>query len=417
MKSLYILPLILLFAKDLAAQDELKNFVLKNTEKIDLVSPNNFHHSDLNVLSKAIGDSRIVMLGEQDHGDAITYLAKARIIEYLHDSLGFNILAFESDFYSLNQGWKNVTNSKISISDYIKQNIYPVWTLCQECSNVFNYIKSQFEENNKLIITGFDNDMLGTYSQLHFKNEIIDFLNSTDISFIKDRSYKNTFIPYIDSIWRYIKEGSINEIEEDHIKITDSLSNIILNELRKRNFDTTFEYVALENFQSNCKYLILLKQNKIIDAISLRDKQMSQNLLWILQHKYPNQKIIIWAANSHIMRNLIDTTYPFSMAYYISRESDFAGKMYIMGFTDYSGSAGRIYSKPYNISLSRKASLESWVNEKGYDYAFIDFKNSKKLKNVSFMMRGQDHFQTGAKWMSIFDGIFYIKKIRPCTVK
>ncbi len=416
MKSISVFSILIFLINCVLAQSGLKNSILKNTNKIESIFINDSQDFDLNILGKAIGNSRVVMIGEQDHGDAMTFSAKARIIKYLHDSLAFNVLAFESDFFSLNQDWKNVENGTISITNYLKRNIYPTWTMCYECSDAFTYIQSTYNKKNKLIITGFDNQMLGDYSQSHFKIDIANFLDSTNIRFIDKDVYKNIFLPYIDSILYFITQTTINNFEKIHIKKIDSLANIILSELKNQNLESKFEYMVFANFESDCRCLLLMSQKKYIDAILLRDIQMSQNLIWILKYKYPEQKIIVWAANSHIMKNSIDSSYPYSMAYFINNTSEFSDKIYSLGFTDYLVSAGRIYSKPYNIISPQSESLEAWVNEMGYDYAFINFKNLEAWKNSSFVMRGQDHYQTSAKWMKIFDGIFYIKEMRPCSI-
>ena len=43
--------------------------------------------SDLEPIRRAIGDSRVVLLGEQSHGDGATFLAKARLVKFLHQRM------------------------------------------------------------------------------------------------------------------------------------------------------------------------------------------------------------------------------------------------------------------------------------------------------------------------------------------
>ena len=40
--------------------------------------------ADLKPLMTAIGEARIVVLGEESHGDGATFLAKGRLIKFLH---------------------------------------------------------------------------------------------------------------------------------------------------------------------------------------------------------------------------------------------------------------------------------------------------------------------------------------------
>src|SRR5688572_14029768 len=59
------------------------------------IDPGDEDFSDLEPLRKAIGAARIVQLGEQSHGDGATFHAKARLIKFLHQKMGFDVLAME----------------------------------------------------------------------------------------------------------------------------------------------------------------------------------------------------------------------------------------------------------------------------------------------------------------------------------
>ena len=106
-------------------QDNIKKYVEGNTVQIKTIEPDSIDFSDLEAFGNSIGDSKIVMLGEQDHGDAPTFLAKTRLIKYLHEKKGFNVLAFESDFFGLNYGWDFVKNGTLDCDSFILKNIYP----------------------------------------------------------------------------------------------------------------------------------------------------------------------------------------------------------------------------------------------------------------------------------------------------
>ena len=72
-------------------------------ETIELLPPESRELNDLSFLKIELDGKSLVMLGELTHMYGNIFEIKARIIEYLHQELGFKTIAMESSMYDL---WK-----------------------------------------------------------------------------------------------------------------------------------------------------------------------------------------------------------------------------------------------------------------------------------------------------------------------
>ena len=62
-------------------------------KSISMIYPDN---SDLKVLDSVLQENRILMLGENIHYDGATMQAKSRLIKYLHENMGYNVVLYEA---------------------------------------------------------------------------------------------------------------------------------------------------------------------------------------------------------------------------------------------------------------------------------------------------------------------------------
>lgn len=420
-KGKIFLGILVCFCSTLFGQSKIKKYIQDKTVPIRSIQIADTNYSDLENIGKAIGESRIVMLGEQDHGDAPTFLAKARLVKYLHEKMGFNVLVFESDFYGLTAAYDEALNDHIILDSVIEGNLFPMWTMCQQFSDLKNYVL-QCQRNGSLIhLAGIDQQFHGQYSIRHFPQRLDSFLVASGIPVTNTAEYKS-LVPYFYTITHYSgRQQTYPNIQEINnlIKLTDT----ILAQLNSCPNIDSFWLMAVKTFQSACKHQLLRGSRAYASTFIERDKQMADNLAWLSTVKYPNEKLIVWAANGHISRNSLNDIEPsgmrhISLGYYFTQRPEFANNTYVLGFTSYEGNAGRTTtSETYTLPPADPKSVASWMKEKGYDFSFIDFKKFRMANpkfNNRFLMSGDSHFPQKNSWTNAFDGIFFVKTMYAC---
>lgn len=400
------------------AQKLIKDYVVNNAITLKTLSPDSTDDSDLKPIADAIGNAKLVMLGEQDHGDAPTFLAKTRLVKYLHEKKGFNVLAFESDFFALNYGWDRVSKKTPIIDTFILKNIFSVWTTCNACNNLlFSYIPSTYQTSTPLIVSGFDSQQYLNYSYFHMPHLLDSTARAMELPITQQSNYSTEILPLLDSIkrWSFFYPKDTLGIEKG-IKYL----NVFRNQLSSKLNNSNFWLQAMNNeigLANEIKKAI--KGDKDVDRG--RDALMAANLKWLMQNKFQNQKIIVWAADVHIVRNLeISRYYPQmneTMGGKFFEQISNPGEVYTIGFTSYEGTAGRVGSPSYPVKNKIKNSFETWFTNK-QPYAFVDFKKFNKINpdyNEKFYASPITHVVGEAKWNSAFDGLFYIRDMYRCV--
>ncbi|WP_215223216.1 erythromycin esterase family protein [Echinicola shivajiensis] len=388
--------------------EDVKGYVLKNIEPITTINPDGLEFQDLNVLRKSIGDSRVVLLGEQDHGDAATFLAKTRIIKFLHQSLDFDVLVFESDFYGLNYSNNNLIENVVKGSHSFVDNIYPLWGQCDSFKPMIDYIIDNRGTSNPLTVSGIDPRHVLKCSREHYLDDLSSFINESEVSIAPDKLsqfYKTVETVLTDEYSSNVTGDQLAAFYEVLLEVKSSAIGNVFWEQEMRN---------LEGFV----------RNSLDSSISnnIRDVQMGDNLLWLLNKKYKDKKVVVWASNTHIFKdfsiikeqNLIlsnpDTINTGSYVYEKLKD-----EMYVLGVTSYSGNGGRLGEKGFEIIEPQSNFFESWVYETDFPYAFIDFSNMpENLKKEMFFMKTLVHKPRIANWFNMFDGIIYIQNMFPC---
>lgn len=365
---------------------------------IELLPPESKEYKDLTFLKNELQGKQLVMLGEQTHMYGNIFEMKARVLEYLHQELGFTTIAMESSMYDIWKMNKNGFNPK-----GFNNAIWGVWSSTLEFQRVVNYI-----EKNNLKVIGFDSQV-NNVSQ--FVEDFYDYLDSQNITLKLDEDDLGIII-----------EGVLENvtIEEDDIKykvyekeinrIIKQIENLDSNEINYYWKQFTKSLLASsQDAYYNKKEILTTDFGNENDNI--RDKQMADNLLSYIKRN-PNEKIICWADNVHIINDNSSISKPIakdfiSMGSYIHQ--DLKEKSYSLATIHANDSLLDLGTKKWHSTPIKINSFEYQLNNLNKPYLFVT-SNQKEIQSLKETRLLNFVDFTNARLDQLHDGYIFFQK-------
>ncbi len=166
--------IMLLFAGLSQSQSAKVDWLQQNAVPVQTLDPRVRDLSDLTPLKDAIGNARIVQLGEQSHRDGATFLAKVRLIRFLHEQLGFNVLAWESGFFDCEE-MDSALRGNEPLGKAIQRGVFEMWGRSALVRPLFEYTRLSHKTRAPLRMTGVDIQFSG--SRQTYANRLFGFID------------------------------------------------------------------------------------------------------------------------------------------------------------------------------------------------------------------------------------------------
>ncbi|MDG4945864.1 erythromycin esterase family protein [Weeksellaceae bacterium KMM 9713] len=372
----------------------------------------------LNYLKDDLKDVKLIGLGEALHNMGGTYTAKIKMVKFLHEKCGFNVFAVESPMYNLskvNEQLKNGTATK----DTIARNISGVWSTT-EMMELFEYIAETQKTENPLEYVGFDESFFPSEKNQNLPKDYEVFIsrleNKTNENLKLDSIFYNAIDKTANKSYSFSKQTP-----QDTLLMFNKFKEInkLLKKIEYKN-DNYFHFWKLntDNLQSVYR--------KNYDK-SNRDKQMAINTIFLAENMFPNEKIIVWGATTHLIANINEIdSYKNSNKYNKNKlgvylKNHFKEKYYLIAFTPMQGKSGfKGYLGLGKVKVrSKKGSIEYYINENyKTNFAYVPLNNEKVKKEIkeNELKKSNILWLNGGKYngesMNIskaVDAIFYLK--------
>lgn len=377
------------------------------------VDPANDSFSDLRPLTEVIGDRRIVILGEPTHGDGTAFRAKSRLIKFLHQELDFGVLAFESGLYDLRLATERASSPEECLQA-ATNNLARPWAQSKQVRPLLRYYAQTHTTDAPLHLAGIDgavrspNDSIFVarlQRHLREQNRWADVAEGTDFErtlrkqltnplfLARDTAAYRRFIGHVDELVPAIRDGASE----------DQFWALMLNNVKAQ---------AQTGFQR---------------SYDPRNRQMARTLVWLAEEVYPQEKIVVWGASSHGIRNLSSIERLDSEGSYEGRTSmgdvlaeRFDGGVYTLGVTAHGGQYGAFYwedQEPETIEEPSAGSLEALLGALPHDYSLLNFTDvsSSHWLSQPQVARPLGYTEMRADWTEVMDGLLFIRTMQPNT--
>jgi erythromycin esterase len=438
-------PIIALLVMSLAQQpvsnlaapdDALQTWIAAHAIAIRSIDPQDEDFSDLEPLMQAIGSARVVQLGEPSHGAGSVFGAKARLIKFLHQRMGFDIVAWESGFYDVRLAQAALRGAEDPVLA-AQRGIMTVWSNAEEAKPLFEYVKASQNTTRPIEMVGLDMNVSAPGIDERFATDLRAFAAA-----LRDSALRRDFTMRVDRAATANERLRMHAVAEERKWIETSKAGLAGKELEDalksweqnegRNlrpttadFDqflqatdgllqairanrTTFEEVhsaaeialmerAIENLRGRTTRMYERDRSdsrpenvRTSQSWNLRDRLMADNLRWLMQEVYPGRKVIVWAHNAHLMNAYFAEDWssvhtkpqPGGMKPAgVSVTERLKGGVYSIAMTTYEGEeAWANGQRRAPILPAPEGSMESRLHQLGESQLFLDLRSARAEK-------------------------------------
>ena len=403
------------FGDDSAVRKSRIGWLETNAHRLHSLDIADDDFSDLEPLAQAIGNASIVTLGEQTHGDGTTLRAKARFVRFLHERMGFDILAFESGLYDVHKVWQQISAGR-NARTAARHGIYTIWSFSEQVQPLLDYVETRARSARPLQLAGFDCKSTGA-SGAGLVDDLVGFLTANGISIesLPDWPRLREQLGQMGARWAPTAADS-DLIHAGLDAIGDQIAKLqgAEAEFWRQVFKSIKTYAV---FWSH----IAAGQATLAD-IAMRDAAMADNLIYLTCVPFFGRKIIVWAATYHNVRNLhlVGDSDPYNQIKtmgHIAWEV-LGNTIYNIAFLGYEGRTGWANGSFPEMELERppRDSLEDFWGETSHDNAFVDLRHvaaGGEWLKTRLTARPVDPKPIVADMSQLFDAAVFLRSMEP----
>lgn len=393
-----------------------------------LKAPKSRSTADLRFLKPLLADRRIVMLGENGHGVNELQQVMARLVRFLHEEMGFNVLAFESSFYQCARadGMAGSGDPAITMTGCV----YGIWHT-EPVHRLFRYVRSTRDTDRPLRLAGIDIQPMGWNKRgrpamlrevvMQADPEYAEAVLALDQEFIREyekgSAARREYLRREGARMMGAYQRLARFLEENAAALDRAFAGT------GREKDPLIARRTAENMALYIRQQSLPPHGK--ESVETRGRAMADNLDVILEQLHPGEKVIVWGHGFHVRRNQQaieprEGLYPGvrvrTMGSWVAERH--GEEAYAIGLFAGSGRAADSSGKPFEIAPPPPGSLEAILAGAGAGLLFVDLAGAEREPGSEWIFTRVEARENGTDPYDLipgdqFDGLLFVAEAEP----
>lgn len=258
--------------------------------------------ADLGPLLERIGDARIVLLGEASHGTSEFYRMRNRITRELINRRNFRLVAVEADWPDAARIDHYVRHLEYPPSEWTAFARFPTWMWRnRDVQEFVDWLRSHngaLQAEDRVAFHGLD--LYSLYSSIRTVLEYLDEVDPATASLARERY--GCLTPWQSDPATYGRaalSGAYRSCEDDVVKALEAIARKH-REYAEHDGERFLDAVQNARLVANAERYYRTMYYGSHQSWNLRDQHMFETLQALLQHHAPDNKVIVWAHNSHV---------------------------------------------------------------------------------------------------------------------
>lgn len=378
--------------------------------------------SDLQFLKPLLQGKRLVQLGEGWHGMRENSQVKVRLIKFLHEEMGFDVVAWESPIYGCFTANDRIGQDTPDAP--LRQCAYQVWWT-HEVRELFEYLAETRNTGRPLILAGFDiQEGMGREHLAGRPAFLREIVARADPAYADEVFAMDT--RFVSNLGSYSALRELVEVEGDSFMDAYNELAAFLHENHEAVAGAGGEHAAealiAEQVARSMPVLIRCTlAEDVWEQWLYRDPAMADNVSFLLEELYPDERIVLWAANGHIFHRNTD------IPVYGERNARSMGTwlverhrpvLYTIGLYQYTGQAYDLSRQIYDILPAPPNSIEAVLYRARRKFLFTDLSLETRNTGNAWMFEPLGTLLGGLSLVQMVprdqqDAILFIHTITP----